>query len=196
MNQTAIRRGLALAILAAMPLCCASAQVDIDGVKLDEAIVLRGHPLQLNGAGVRYKTVLKVYAAGLYLSAKAYTPEEAAAAPGAKRIAITMLRDVNADELGRLFTRGVEDNSPRNAMAQLIPGLVRMGQVFSAQKELKAGDTIHLDWVPDIGTFITIQGVTQQEPIREQAFFQALMRIWIGPNPADMNLKNALLGKR
>jgi hypothetical protein len=195
MTQTTIRRGLALAILATASLCSSAAQVDIEGVKLDEAIVLQGHPLQLNGAGVRYKTVVKVYAAGLYLGAKARTPEEAVAVPGAKRIAITMLRSVNADELGRLFTRGVGDNSPRNEMAQLIPGLLRMGEVFSAEKELKAGDTISLDWVPDTGTLITIKGTPQHEPIREPAFFNALMRIWIGPNPADMSLKNALLGR-
>ena len=34
----------------------------------------------------------------------------------------------------------------------------------------------------------------QGEPIKEQAFFNALLRIWLGPSPADYKLKDALLG--
>jgi hypothetical protein len=72
---------------------------------------------------VRYKTVVKVYAAGLYLGAEGTAPpRKPCAVPGAKRIAITMLRDVNADELGRLFTRGVGDNSPRKKWHSSSPG--------------------------------------------------------------------------
>jgi hypothetical protein len=38
--------------------------------------------------------------------------------------------------------------------------------------------------------------VPQPDPIKEQAFFNALLRIWLGPNPADWKLKDALLGKQ
>jgi hypothetical protein len=30
--------------------------------------------------------------------------------------------------------------------------------------------------------------------LKEEAFFEALMRIWLGPKPADWQLKDALLG--
>ncbi len=33
------------------------------------------------------------------------------------------------------------------------------------------------------------------EPIRERAFFNGLLRIWLGKSPADHQLKDALLGK-
>ncbi|MDM0117201.1 chalcone isomerase family protein [Variovorax sp. J22R133] len=169
-------------------------QIDLAGVKIDDALDLNGSKLQLNGAGIRYKAVFKVYTASLYLGKKAGTAEEALAAPGAKRMAITMLRDIDANELGKLFTRGVEDNSPKNEFSQLIPGLLRMSQVFSEQKNLKAGDSFTIDWVPGKGTVIAVKGVTQGEPIKEQAFFNALIRIWLGPAPADYKLKDALLG--
>jgi hypothetical protein len=106
-----------------------------------------------------------------------------------------MLRDVDADAFGRLFTRGVEDNSPHSRMSQLIPGLLHMSQIFSEQKELKAGDSFAIDWLPGSGTVITIKGVTQGAPIKEQAFFDALLSIWLGPAPADWKLKDALLGR-
>ena len=184
------------ACLATAALGASAAQVDVAGVKLEDQMDLRGTPVVLNGAGIRYKAIFKVYTAGLYMSKKASTTEEALATPGAKRVAITMLRDIDANELGKLFTKGVEDNSPKSEMVNLIPGLLRMGQMFADQKQLKAGDTFTIDWLPGTGTVITVRGVAQPDPIREQAFFNALLRIWLGPNPADWKLKDALLGKQ
>ncbi len=101
----ALRRLLALSTAcASRRLAASAAQVDVAGVKLDDAIDLRGSKLLLNGAGVRYKAVFKVYTAGLYLGKKADTVEDVLAAPGAKRVTITMLRDIDANELGKLFT--------------------------------------------------------------------------------------------
>ena len=62
---------LAAAALAAG--AAAFAQVTVSGVKYDETADVRGSKLQLNGAGVRYKAVFKVYTAGLYLAKKAGT---------------------------------------------------------------------------------------------------------------------------
>ena len=191
-----LRRLLALSTLAFASLAASAAQVDIAGVKLDDQIDQRGSKLLLTGAGVRYKAVFKVYAAGLYMGKKADTVEEVLAAPGPKRVTITMLRDIDANELGKLFVKGVEDNSPKSEMVNLIPGLLRMGQMFADQKQLKAGDTFTIDWLPGTGTLITVRGVPQPDPVKEVAFFNALMRIWLGPNPADWKLKDALLGKQ
>ena len=173
----------------------AMAQVNVSGVRYDESVDARGTKLQLNGAGVRYKAVFKVYTAGLYLTRKAATPEEALGAPGPKRLNIVMLRDIDSGELGKLFSRGMEDNMDKAAFSKLIPGVLRMSQVFSDHKKLVAGDTFSIDWVPGTGTVITVKGVPQGEPFKEPEFFNALLRIWLGPNPADWKLKDALLGK-
>jgi len=191
-NFRGVWLGIALSLLTA----AASANVvDVAGVKLDETLELRGAKLVLNGAGIRYKAVFKVYTAGLYLTKKAGTPEEVMAAPGPRRLTITMLREIDSAELGKLFTRGVEDNSPKGEMSRLIPGLIRMGQIFSDQKRLFPGENFVIDWIPGTGTVITVKGKVQGEPFKEPEFFNALMRIWLGPNPADWKLKDALLGK-
>lgn len=183
--------GAALCLLAAG----AMAQVNVSGVKYDEAQDVRGTRLQLNGAGVRYKAVFKVYTAGLYLTRKAGTTDEALAAPGAKRMSITMLREIDSSELGKLFSRGMEDNMDKAAFSKLIPGVVRMSQIFSDHKKLMPGENFLIDWVPGTGTVITVKGVPQGEPFKEPEFFNALLRIWLGPAPADYKLKDALLGK-
>lgn len=184
-----------LAALVAVLVSGAVAQVTVSGVRFDDSADLKGSKIQLNGAGVRYKAVFKVYAAGLYLSRKAGTTEDVLAAPGAKRMTITMLRDIDSAELGKLFARGMEDNMDKSAFSKLIPGVLRMSQIFSDHKKLNAGDTFALDWVPGTGTVVTVRGVQQGEPFKEPEFFNALLRIWLGPNPADWKLKEALLGK-
>jgi hypothetical protein len=173
-----------------------AATVELSGVTLEDRVNLAGSSLQLNGAGVRYKAVFKVYTAGLYLSQKASTPDEVLAAPGPKRMTITMLREIDSSELGKLFSRGMEDNMERSAFSKLIPGVMRMSQVFSDHKKLKEGETFVLDWIPGTGTVLTIKGKVEGEPFKEPEFFNALMRIWLGPKPADWQLKDALLGKK
>jgi hypothetical protein len=172
------------------------AQVATSGIRYDAGTELRGGArLQLNGAGTRFRGPFKVYTAGLYLSRKAATADEALAVPGAKRLAVTMLRDIDASELGKLFIRSVEDNMDRSAFSKLIPGLMRMSQIFSDHRKLATGDSLTIDWIPGVGTVISVRGVPQGEPFRESEFFAALMRIWLGPVPADWQLKEQLLGR-
>lgn len=171
------------------------AQVTVSGVKYDDAMELRGSKLQLNGAGTRYRGPFKVYTAALYLPARVATAEEALAAPGAKRITVTMLREIDAAELGKLFIRSVEDNLDRPTFSKLIPGLMRMSQIFTDHKKLQPGDSFTIDWLPGTGMVVGVRGVPQGEPFREAAFYNAMLRIWLGPNPADWKLKENLLGK-
>ena len=174
----------------------AHADVTLAGVKHEEVSDIRGTKLQLNGAGIRYKGPFKVYTAALYVTKKSGTPEEIFATPGVKRVSVTMLRDIDAAELGKLFVRGVEDNMDKGAMAKLIPGLMRMSQIFSDHKTLKPGEQFALEWIPGTGTVVSVRGVQQGEPFKEPEFFNALLRIWLGPSPADWKLKENLLGKQ
>ena len=193
--MTLMKQCITIAAGLALSWGVAAATIDVGGAKIEDATDIRGSKLVLNGAGVRYKAVFKVYAAGLYLGKKASTPEEVFATPGAKRLHITLLREIDSNELGKNFTTAFTDNAPKQEMSKLIPGLIKMGQIFSDQKRLLAGESFTIDWVPGTGTVITVKGVVQGEPFKEPEFFNALMRIWLGPVPADWKLKEALLGK-
>ena len=185
-------------VLAGACLLAASAlaqPITVADVKYEEATSLGGSTLRINGAGVRYKAVFKVYTAGLYLERKAGTAQEVVALKGPKRLSITMLRDIDSAELGKLFSRGMEANMDRAAFSKLIPGVLRMSQIFSDHKKLQAGDQFMIDWIPGTGTVITVKGKPQGEPFKEPEFFNALLGIWLGNAPADWKLKDALLGK-
>lgn len=172
-----------------------AAPMEVSGVKLDDPVEVHGTKLQLNGAGIRYKAVFKVYVGALYLGKKAATPEEVYAMPGPKRISITLLREIDSNELGKSFTTAFTENSPKAEMSKLIPGLIKMGQIFADQKKLLAGESFTIDWIPGTGTVISVKGKPQGEPFKEVEFFTALTRIWLGPQPADWKLKDAMLGK-
>lgn len=178
-----LRRHL-IALLAGLMATCSAhaAPVEISGVKLEESIQLGGATLPLNGAG-------------LYLGKKVATPDEAFAASGPKRISITLLRELDANEFGQAFTRGLEDNTPREELGRLATSLAKMTQIFADQKRLLPGENFTVDWIPGTGTVISVKGKAQGEPFREPEFFNALLRIWLGPQPADSKLKEALLGR-
>jgi hypothetical protein len=186
--------GATLVALLSTPLAQAQT-TEVGGVKYEQSAQMGGARIQLNGAGVRYKAIFKVYTAGLYLGGKAATPEAVLAAPGPKRMHIVMLRDIDANELGKLFTRGMQDNAPREEFSKSIAGTLRLADLFSAKKKLAAGEYFFVDYVPGQGTTVLINGKASTEPIKEPEFFSALLKIWLGKSPADAQLKDALLGK-
>lgn len=169
--------------------------IKLHGVSYAPSLQLQGQALQLNGAGTRHKAVFKVYTAGLYLEKPARSLQEIAALPGPKRISVTMLRDIDSAELGKLFSRGMEDNMERSAFSKLIPGVMRMSDIFTQHKKLLTGETFTVDWMPGQGTLVTVKGQAQGDAFKEPEFFNALLGIWLGPKPADQQLKKALLGE-
>jgi Chalcone isomerase-like len=189
-----VKQCIACATGLVLSISLSAATVTVWGIKLEDMLDIRGSALQLNGAGVRYKTVFKVYVAALYLGKKVSTPEELLAAAGPKRMTVTMLREIDSVELGRAFVRGFEDNTPRSEAFRLSAQMFRMGQIFAEQKKLLPGESFSIDWIPGTGTVISVKGKPQGEPFKEVEFFNALMRIWLGPVPADWKLKEALLG--
>lgn len=185
-------------VLAAAALLCAAtlatAQTfDTAGVRFEPTVDVAGSVLRLNGAGIRYK-IVRVYSAGLYLAGKASTPEAVYAAGGPRRLHVVTLREIDAKELGKLFTDGMQKNATRDEFVKAIPGTIRMGEIFATKRKLASGETFSIDYVPGTGTVILVNGKPAGEPIREPEFFTSLMKIWLGSSPADAQLKDALLG--
>jgi hypothetical protein len=128
------------------------------------------------------------------LGRKASAPADVLALGGAKRVSLTMLREIDADELGRLFIKGIKTNTAHEEYGRILGSVLRMSQIFYEYKKLKVGDTIAMDWMPGAGTVIQIRGKPTGAPFPEPEYYSALLRIWLGPDPADWQLRDALLG--
>lgn len=153
-----------------------------------------GQNLKRNGAGIRYKAIFKVYSAALYTEHPVASLEEVSKLSGPKRVTVSMLRGISASELGKLFAHGMQDNMDKQQFSKLIPGVMRMSDVFNRNKDLRAGDKFTLDWIPGKGMVISVNGIAEPAEFIEPEFYQAMLGIWLGPNPADSRLKAALLG--
>ncbi|MHA4868719.1 chalcone isomerase family protein [Duganella sp. PWIR1] len=195
-RRTILRTLLAAAMLAALPVMPAFAAVDVAGVKYDDSITVAGQQLKLNGAGVRTKMIFKVYAAGLYLSEKKTTVPDVLAVPGPRRVAITMLRDVPSDDFGKAFMEGLNANTSKEERNKILPQIMKFGEVFAQTPALKKGDQLSLDWTPNEGTQCYLNGKKLGDLMPDQAFYNAVLRIWLGDKPVDGSLKTALLGEK
>jgi hypothetical protein len=166
--------------------------MEVAGVKLPD----EDQKLILNGAGLRKRAFFQVYAIGLYLPEKKAAAADAIGAAGAKRVAIHMLRDVGADQFTDALVEGMKDNHSEADMKALDPRVKQLAAIMSEMKEAKKGMRITLDWVPGAGTVLTVDGKAAGAPIQGEDFYRALLRIWLGDNPVQADLKKALLGEK
>lgn len=191
-DTTFVFTALLLAVLSASPAAVHSAGTM--NSTFEARSVVQGVPLQLNGAGTRYRAIFKVYDMALYTPAKVNTPESLIAMQGPKRLSFVALRDLPGTDLGLAFIKGLTNNSPAELVQKHTASSTRLIEIFSGKAKLSAGDTFAMEFVPGKGTTFYIQGQAQGAPIGDAEFFSMVLKIWIGPVPADFKLKDALFG--
>ncbi len=183
--------GAALALAIALP---AAAAVDVNGIKFEDTNTVGGKDLKLNGAGMRTKLVIKVYAAGLYLPEKSRNVADILNMDGPRRVTLVMARDISSEDLGKAFMDGINENLDKAEKAKIVGQIGKFGEMFASVDQIKKGDVLHMDWIPGTGTVCELNGKRIGEPASDINFYNAVLRIWLGEKPADRSLKPALLG--
>ena len=175
----------------------ASVAAEVGGVKLDDKTRLDagGPDLVLNGAGIRTRFVVKVYVGGLYLTEKKTAAADAIALGGPKRVSITMLRDVGAQQFNDALIDGFRANNTAADVEKLKAPLDELSAIMNALGEAKKGNVITLDFVPGTGTRVAVDGAVKGKPIAGDEFYRGLLRIWLGDKPVDGDLKKGMLGQ-
>jgi hypothetical protein len=194
--STKKRSALTASLLLSIHLMAGAGSVDVAGVRLDESVSVANTDLKLNGAGIRHKAIFKVYVAGLYLKEKKTTVSEIISLAGPKRVSLVMLRDLSNEDFGRGFMGGIQQNTEKSEKAKMVNQLMRFGEMFASVPELKKGDIMIVDWIPATGTVITLNGRKMGEPYPDVAFYNALLRIWLGEKPVDNSLKKAMMAEQ
>jgi hypothetical protein len=187
-----VRKTLLVTLLLCAPLALG---VEIAGVKVDERVKLGSSELVLNGAGVRTRIIFKVYVGALYLLERKSTAAEVLSLKGPKRVSMTLLRDLSAQQLIDALEDGIRANHSQTEIAALTG---RIEALAAAMKEIgsaKEKTVIALEFLPESGTRITVNGAARGEPILGEDFYAALLRIWLGEKPVDADLKQGMLGQ-
>lgn len=160
-------------------------------VDFPERLQLNGTELTLNGLGMRKATFLKVsvYVAALYVtnpSRDAHTLID----PGTPaELILHFVRNVGVDDLRNAWHEGFE-----RVAKQEMPALsARIATLSSWMSDMKTGQRLTFVRQPGTGTQVSING-TLKGTITGDDFSRALISIWLGAEPPNVELKNGLLG--
>ena len=167
----------------------------LEGQRFDDSARVATRDLALNGLGLRSMLFIKIYVAGLYLTEKATTLRVIANMPGPKRLQLRMLRKADADDFIEALIEGIEDNTSKAERAQLSARMQQLSQTMMVIGSVVAGDNLNFDFVPGVGTSITVNGATKGSVIEGADFYNAVLKIFLGEDPMDERLKAGLLGK-
>jgi hypothetical protein len=165
----------------------------LDEVSFPDSVILDGTDvaLQLNGMGYRTKFIFKIYVGALYTETSVNSRDAVQALKGPKRIALHMVRDkVSREKMTAALNEGFKKNASEEQLENLQPRLKIFDSFFP---DLKTDDVILLDIVPATGTRVTVNGV-EKGIIEGADFYIVLLDIWLGDEPADDDLKEAMLG--
>ncbi len=195
MHQAPMNRLRTFALASLLAASIGAQAAVIEGQQFDDRIRLADTELVLNGVGLRAVAWFKGYAAGLYLGQTARTADAALRTPGPKRVRMKMMVEVESKEFAKAFGKGMKRNlvpAERDALADRIE---RFDRTVLALGVLKKGDVVDLDWLPARGLVLSVNGRPRGEPFAGEAFYAAILKIFIGPDPVDDRLKAGLLGQ-
>jgi hypothetical protein len=183
---------ISLAAVLALSIAADGRAMEVSGVQLEDSTTLAGTPLVLNGAGLRTKLMLKIYVVGLYLPAKTTSADAVINSTQPRRARLVMKRDLGAATVWDAFDDGIQANSTPAELAAIQKELVQIEKLFTDLGEVKEGDVLDIDFAPNGDTTVTYQkqpkGTIASKPLQH-----ALLKIWLGPEPVQEDLKKALL---
>jgi len=162
--------------------------------QFESTTLVQGATLAMNGSGTRYRLMFKVYDMALYLPRKANGVDAVLNMDGPKRLAFVAQRDIPGTDLGLAFIKGLQANNTNDQVQRHALSSTRLIEIFSGKAKLATGDTFAMDYLPGKGTQFYIQGQPQGAPVGDAEFFSMVLRIWLGPQAVEPNLKDALLG--
>lgn len=191
--MNSLARALCLCAWLAMSSAWAAA-VDIKGARFNDTYVLGNQALSLNGAGIRHKFVLDVYAAGLYVPRKEHSAEGLIHQSGPKSMQIVLLRELTGEDFSDAMVTGFQQNNSEADVAKYHHAIDEIRSIMATFGSVRKGSTIRIDFTPGSGVRVLIDGVLRGEQPAGEDFFAAVLRIWLGQSPVDADLKQALMG--
>jgi hypothetical protein len=168
----------------------AAAAVELFGVRFPERVTLGDESLVMNGVGVRRVTILKVgvYVAGLYVRVPTASSREVLRADRPKYLVAVMKRDVSRSDTAPAFREGVERSAGPNAPAIRS----EIAAFESWVPSMREGQQLTAAFTP--GSGVVVSSTATREPFRgSEQFGTALFGMWLGPQAADAELRQALL---
>lgn len=182
---------LILLMLAIVGTGLMSAQTRVAGVSLPNSETFQEQTLKLNGAGVREKLWIDLYAGGLYLSSKSSDANAIIGANEPMAIKLHIVSKlISSEKMIDAVNEGFE-NSLNGNTKELKPKIEKFKSFF--MEEIKKNDVFDIVYLPAKGV-VAYKNDKELGTIEGMDFKKALFGIWLSNKPADDDLKEAMLG--
>jgi hypothetical protein len=136
----------------------------------------------------------RVYVAALYLPRPVRDAATVLSEETPRSLRLTLLRAASTEQNLDALMGGLVDNNSPHVMQEIAAEVAQFLGLLRQAREVPAGTHLGLDYVPGHGTLVTMGG----KPlgiIPGATFNQALLKIWLGQEPIQLSLKQALLGQ-
>jgi hypothetical protein len=164
-----------------------------DEETLPSAIDADSVPLFLNGFATRKMLfIVDVYVGALYVERKSNDAGQLLKGDQHRIMQFDMLRDVRGRRIVNAFYEGMQLNVSPERIRKLEPEIKSVISMFD--QKLKEGETAVLEYIPSVGTRVTLAG-REKGVIPGKDLFDAILSIWIGENPVSKNFKDQILGR-
>ncbi len=178
---------------AGLVICQPLSAVTIEGVEIPDTYTRPdgGAALVLNGAGIRKKFFVNVYIGALYLPQATADSSSILNDTGPASVLMHFLHsEVSKDKITAGWNDGLQANLEPAELQALAGDLEKFNALFRSVRE---GETIRIDYLPGTGTQVRINEALQGS-VAGNAFYRALLKVWLGAKPVSKALKQAMLG--
>jgi hypothetical protein len=163
---------------------------DVAGVSVPDTTTVAGTTLKLNGAGLRTKVVFKVYVGALYLAAPSKDGNAILASDTPRQFVQVFLRDIDKAKIDETWREGFEQ---RGGMK--VPAVKeRLEKLLAVTTAVKEKDKAVFTYVPGKGVTVNMNG-EDKLTLDGKEFADMMFSGWVGDQPVDKDLREALLGK-
>ena len=170
----------------------ASSAVEVAGRVIADSAVINDTTLPLRGAQLlKYKWVISLYVAGLYLPPATLATPAAALAATPKRFVMHYARDIPREKMVEATDDTIGNGLTPVQVSALAASLKIWNALYPAPHE---NDELTFDHLPGGMLIMSLNG-KEVGRLTDEAFAQALFAIWIGNTPVKESLRDALIGR-
>ncbi|WP_322995751.1 chalcone isomerase family protein [Castellaniella sp.] len=190
------RIGLASVVLAAAGLWAMppmAQAVTVASVDVPAEQSLDGTALVLNGAGLRQRFVFQVYVAALYVPQKTQDVQAILDSQAPQLLRLTLLRDITSKALTDALNDGLKANNTEAQLAEMSNTIRDFEAFMQTGGEGVSGDRVDIRFNQG-KVSVSFKDKALGE-VSDPRFASALLKVWLGPEPAQASLKQALLGQ-
>lgn len=169
----------------------ATAQTEIGDAVLPNTETFGEYKLVLNGAGMREKFWIDMYAGALYLPEKSNDVEEILNSDKPLAVKLHIVSGlINSKRMSDAVNEGFEKSTDGNT-APFLKKINKFKGFFS--EEINDNDVFDITYQPNIGV-VVYKNKDKLGVIEGEEFKNILFGIWLSDKPADKKLKEAMLG--